>query len=147
MKDGNTRIRNARSAPKASALKSSPLVWWRAVSASGFQPSAIEAMRHAIANIEMLREPRWREAAAGDAVSASNLVLSIDALGPCQSKLDLAMTALVLCAFEGSPTACVVVASVISRLKRLRAKEELAYSWALRASAILASRTTTGATE
>ncbi|MHC2623998.1 acetylornithine/succinyldiaminopimelate/putrescine aminotransferase [Bradyrhizobium huanghuaihaiense] len=57
------------------------------------------------------------------------------------------MTALVICTYGGNPTACVVVASVISRMKRIRAKEDLAYSWALRASAILANRTAIGATD
>ncbi|MGO4510166.1 hypothetical protein AB4Z51_24430 [Bradyrhizobium sp. 2TAF36] len=135
--------RNSRGKTKAGRA-SSPLVWWRSVPAPDFHRSAIDVMRGSIANIEMLHEPRWREAVAGHAASAFNLVLSIDALGPCQSKLDLAMTALVICAFEGSPGACVVVASVISRMKRIRAKEDLAYSWALRASALLANRTAIG---
>lgn len=141
MKAGITRSRKARAKSKADGAKSSPLVWWRSLSAPDFHSSTIDAMRSTIANVEMLHEPRWRAAVAGDATSAFNLALSIDPQGPSQSKLDLAMTALVVCAYEGNPSACVVVASVISRLRRFRAKEDLAYSWALRASAILASRT------
>lgn len=139
MNPGSTPCRNAHSKSKGDGARSSPLVWWRSVPAPDFDSSAIATMRDAIANIEMLHEPRWRKAVAGDATSAFNLVLAIDPLGPCRSKLDLAMSALVICAHEGGPTACVVVGSVISRMKRLRGKEDLAYSWAVRASTMLAS--------
>lgn len=145
----NAGITSGRKAPgksKVSGMESSPLVWWRSLSAPDFCPSAIDAMRAAIANIEMLHEPRWREAVAGDAKSAFNLVLSIDPEGPCQSRFNLAMTALVICAYGGSPAACVVVASAIGRLRRVRGKQDLADSWALRASTILAERPGLGPT-
>ncbi|MDN4987102.1 hypothetical protein QY049_28465 [Bradyrhizobium sp. WYCCWR 13022] len=142
MNAGSTPRRSARgNKPKTGVPKSLPLIWWRSVPASDFHSSAIDVMRGTIANIEMLHEPRWRKAVAGDAASAFNLALSIDPTGLGQSKLNLAMTALVICAHEGNPTACVVVASVINRTKGIRAKEELAYSWALRASAMMADRT------
>lgn len=146
MSANDTPRRNSSGKTRAGKA-SSPLVWWRSVPAPDFHSSAIDVMRGAIANIEMLHEPRWRKAVAGDAANAFNLALSIDPIGPGQSKLNLAMTALVICAHAGNPAACVVVASVIGRTKRIRAKEDLAHSWALRASAILISRTTTGATD
>ncbi|WP_375157798.1 hypothetical protein [Bradyrhizobium sp. RDT46] len=139
MNEGITRRRRAHRKSSVGRAKSS-LAWWRSMAAPDFGPAAIDAMRGTIAKIAMLHERRWRDAVAGDATSAFEIALSMDPAGPCHSRLDLAMTALVICAYEGSPAACVVVASVLSRLPRLRGKEDLADSWALRASAVLAGR-------
>lgn len=147
MNAGSTRCRDARGKSKARGAKTSPLVWWRSVPAMGFDSVAVAAMRGTIANIELLREPLWRDAVAGDATSAFKLALSIASSGPCQAKLDIAMTALVICAYEGSPVACVVAASVISRLKGVRGKDDLAHSWALRASVILEGQAAPRTTE
>ncbi|MHC2623999.1 hypothetical protein ACVIW2_006031 [Bradyrhizobium huanghuaihaiense] len=83
-----TSRRSARGKSKTSVSNSSPLVWWRSVSAPDFHSSAIDVMRRTIANIEMLHEPQWRKAVTGDAASAFNLALSIDPKGPEQAKLN-----------------------------------------------------------
>jgi hypothetical protein len=147
VKQSNKRRRRAPAKVGAARAGSSPLAWWRSVAATDYDESAVAAMRGAIANVHMLNEPRWRDALVGDVSSASKLALSIDPRGPYPLKRDLAMTALVVCAYEGDPTACVVVGSVISRLRRIRPDEDLVHSWALRASSLLAMRNADGATK
>lgn len=101
-----------------------------------------------IRKTEILREPRWRRAVAGDAASAINIVLAIDPHGPDNLRLDLAMTVLVIRACEGNAAACVVVANVIARLPRAGDKQAfLSDAWAIRATDTLSARFRSGAVE
>ena len=112
-----------------------PTRWWRLLPASDFHEDARRAMRSVASQVEFFGEPRWRAAVAGDAASAIGIVLSMNPKGPFRQKFDLAMTALAVCACEGSAAACVVVGNVIINLPRAGDKEfDLADTWALRAS-------------
>ncbi|MFC7702383.1 hypothetical protein ACFQX9_37645 [Bradyrhizobium sp. GCM10028915] len=117
------------------------LGWWRNTRADNFHAPSLDEMKAAVANIAMLAEPRWRDAASGDAAAAIALVL---AMGPENShalKFDICMTALVICACEGDAASCVVIAWVLRRLPKAKTREKrLATSWTVRAMRPLLAR-------
>ncbi|WP_375157799.1 hypothetical protein [Bradyrhizobium sp. RDT46] len=118
-----------------------PLGWWRNTRADNFHTPALKEMKAAVADIAMLAEPRWRDAASGDAAAAIALVL---AMGPENShalKFDICMTALVICACEGDAASCLVVAWVLRRLPKAKTREKrIATSWTVRAMRPLLAR-------
>jgi hypothetical protein len=123
---------------RATAWEHPPTRWWRLLPPSDFHQDAFRAMRSVASQVEFFGEPRWRAAVAGDAASAIGIVLSMNAKGPFRQKFDLAMTALVPCACEGSAAACVVAGNVILNLPRAGDREsDLGDAWARLASVTL----------
>lgn len=110
------------------------LRWWRSTRADNFHAPALNLMRVAVANVAMLGEPRWRDAAAGDPAAAVAIAL---AMGPENSqalKFDMCMTALVVCACAGDAASCLVVAWMLKRMPNSKRREKrLAASWSVRA--------------
>jgi hypothetical protein len=110
------------------------LRWWRSTRAFNFHAPALSQMRAAIANVAMLGEPRWSDAAAGDPAAAVAIAL---AMGPANShalKFDMCMTALVVCACEGDAASCLVIAYMLKRLPKVgRREKRLSTSWTVRA--------------
>jgi hypothetical protein len=112
----------------------SPTEWWRSIAAPNFHLMALGAMKAAIEKVEMLGEPRWRDAVAGDAAAAVGLALLFDPHKVSSGKLDLVMTALVICACEGNATACLVLSRIIRRLPNAGNSEaRVATSWLMQA--------------
>jgi hypothetical protein len=112
---------------------------WRSVAAPNFHRTALGAMKAAIKKVEVLGELRWHDVVAGDAaaVGAANLFDRQKAPG----KLDLVMSALVICACEGSASARVVLSNIIKRLPHSGDSEaRVATSWLVRAFRSLADR-------
>ncbi|MCA1536716.1 hypothetical protein I6F21_29760 [Bradyrhizobium sp. NBAIM03] len=110
------------------------LRWWRSTRADNFHAPALSQMKAAVANVAMLAEPRWREAASGDAAAAIAIVLAMGVQNSHALKFDICMTALVVCACEGDAASCLVVAWVLRRLPKATAREKrLATSWSVRA--------------
>ncbi len=99
----------------------SPTGWWRSVAAANFHSMALGAMKAAVEKVEMLGEPSWRDAVAGDAAAAVGMAILFDRQKATPGKLDLVMTALVICACEGNTTACVVLSKIIRRFPEFRA--------------------------
>lgn len=103
-------------------------------------------MRIAASKVEIFGEARWRSAIEGDAACAIAIVLSMKPEDSSLHKFDLAMTALVIRACDGSAAACLVLAHVIRRLPGAGRREaRLATSWLVRASRPLLDRGLTGA--
>jgi hypothetical protein len=102
---------------------------------------ALGAMKAAVEKVEMLGEPRWRDAVTGDAAAAVGMAILFDRQKATPGKLDLAMTALVICACEGNATACVVLSNIIRRLPNSGGREaRVATSWLIRAFRPFADR-------
>lgn len=119
----------------------SPTKWWRGIAAPNFHVMALGAMQAAIEKVEMLGEPRWRDAVAGDAAAAVGMALLFDHQKASPGKLDLVMTALVINACDGNATACVVLSNVIRRLPGAGKREaRIATSWLMRAFRPVADR-------
>ncbi|MEH2539235.1 MULTISPECIES: hypothetical protein [unclassified Bradyrhizobium] len=116
------------------AMRRPPTAWWRSIGSKGFHKMALWEMRRSIEKVELLGEPRWRDAVAGDAAAAIGIVLSMRPEDSSRQKFDLAMTALVVCACGGSAAACIVLANVIRRLPSAgNAEARIATSWRVRA--------------
>lgn len=119
----------------------SPTGWWRSIAAPNFHSMALGAMKAAVEKVEMLGEPSWRDAVAGDAAAAVGMAILFDRQKATPGKLDLAMTALVICACEGNATACVVLSNIIRRLPNAGNHEaRVATSWLMQAFRPLADR-------
>jgi hypothetical protein len=122
----------ANNVPVASGC--SPTRWWRSIAAPNFHLMALGAMKAAVEKVEMLGEPSWRGAVAGDAAAGVGMALLFDRQKATPGKLDLAMTTLVICACEGNATACVVLSNIIRRLPNSGEREaRVATSWLMRA--------------
>lgn len=112
----------------------SPTGWWRSIAAPNFHSMALGAMKAAIENVEMLGEPSWRDAVAGDAAATVGMAILFDRQKAAQGKLDLAMTALAICACEGDAASCLVIAYMLKRLPKAgRREKRLSSSWTVRA--------------
>jgi hypothetical protein len=123
----------------------SPTRWWRGIAAPNFHVMALGAMQAAIEKVEMLGEPRWRDAVAGDAAAAVGMALLFNRQKASPGKLDLAMTALVINACDGNATACVVLSNIIRRLPGAGEREaRIATSWLMRAFRPVADRIPSG---
>jgi hypothetical protein len=119
----------------------SPTRWWRSIAAPNFHLMALGAMQAAIEKVEMLSEPRWSRAVAGDAASAVGMALAFDRMQASSGKFDLVMTALVICASEGDATACVVLSNIIRRLPNAGKREaRVATSWLMQVFRPIAER-------
>jgi hypothetical protein len=102
---------------------------------------ALGVMQAAVEKVEMLGEPHWRDAIAGDAAAAVHMALHFDRQKASPGKFDLIMTALVIRASEGNATACVVLSKIIRRLPNAGEREaRVATSWLMRAFRPLADR-------
>ncbi len=119
----------------------SPVTWWRSIAAPNFHVMVLGAMQAAVERVEMLDEPLWREAVAGDATAAAAMALLIDFRTVWPGKLDLVMTALVINACDGDAAACVVLSNVIRRVPGAGKREaRIATSWLMRAFRPFADR-------
>lgn len=119
----------------------SPTGWWRSIAAPNYHSMALGAMKAAVQKVEMLGEPSWRDAVAGDAAAAVGMAIIFDRQKATPGKLDLVMTALVICACEGNATACVVLSNIIRRLPNAGNHEaSVATSWLMQAFRPLADR-------
>lgn len=117
------------------------LRWWRNTRAENFHAPALGQMKAAVANIAMLAEPRWRDAASGDAAAAVAIVLAMGVQNSHALKFDISMTALAICACEGDAASCLVIAWVLRRLPKAKTREKrLATSWTVRAMRPLLAR-------
>jgi hypothetical protein len=110
------------------------LRWWRSTRADNFHALAVSRMRSAVIDVAMLGEPRWRDAATGDADAAIAIVLAMGVENSHSLKFDICMTALVLAASEGDVASCLVVAHVLRHLPNGgRREKRLATSWLVHA--------------
>jgi hypothetical protein len=102
---------------------------------------ALGAMQAAIEKVEMLGEPRWRDAVTGDAAAAVGMALLFNRQRTSAGRLNLVMTALLINACNGNATACVVLSNVIRRLPGAGKREaRIATSWLMRAFRPVADR-------
>jgi hypothetical protein len=108
------------------------LAWWCTVPADRFKPTEAKVLREAIANVAILGETTFRDAADGDTTAAIGLALR---LGPHASPMicDLVMTALAACAAEDSGAASLAMSrAVYDRPGAGEVESRIATSWLIR---------------
>jgi hypothetical protein len=107
-----------------------PVRWWRFHLAQDFTKAAVRDTRASLAKLEILREPRWADAAAGYPAAAVGIGFRF---GPhCDGRLefDLAMTALALCGLDGDAAACLTMSYFLPRVPGADGAEtRVARSW------------------
>lgn len=86
----------------------SPLQWWRQTEPKMHDATANAALRAILSDVAMLGEPGWHAAARGDAAKAVRIALRTACRRPAPLAVDLAGTALLLCA-EGNAAALVAL--------------------------------------
>jgi hypothetical protein len=124
----------ARSAPAvhpdaATAIDLSavpPLHWWRKLSAEVFTGAHVRIIRKAISGFAILNEPRWSEAAKGNPAIAIGIALRTARLsGTAALSIDLVMSAVLLAALLGDPTAALTLATMIKRMGAIAERKPL----------------------
>ncbi len=112
-------------------IGSSPLGWWRTLPADRFRAADHLAISSALAEIAVVLEgSRPEPALSGDPKAAIALVLSILPISEVTLMAEIAMTAVLRCAFEGDLGAALVLAHVLDRADRDRPwSGELSASW------------------
>lgn len=110
------------------------VTWWRLKPAPAFDATALTMMQDSLSKIDMLGEPRWKHAAAGDASASIGIALSMRPANSHHLRHDLAMTALAVVAARQDSTACLTISYLLRRLPDAgKAEARLAASWLMRA--------------
>lgn len=107
---------------------------WRTIPPDGFDRDRVADLAAALAGVGMLREPRWRMALDGDGAVAA--ALGVDAMrAGGRLRTDLVFSLLVVRAWEGDPTAGLVIAHALARMGERRRgagdASALAAAWVL----------------
>lgn len=92
------------------------LALWRTLPPDAFTHVVVTELDLLLAPTALLHAPRWQAARRGDAAAAISLALAALPLTPITARTDLVMTALCLCALNGSAAATLVLAHVLRRL-------------------------------
>jgi hypothetical protein len=90
-----------------------PTRWWRYHLAQDYDAHTVRRLRGCLAKFEIKREPRWFDAATGDAAAAIGMAFKYRPIDRHRVEFDLAMTALTVCAVRGSTAARIVMAKML----------------------------------
>jgi len=93
--------------------KAFPWDWWRTAPPGRLDATHRYALRRSLSQIAVLGEPGWQRAVAGDAAEAIGIALPIIHSGECGSRLDIVMSAVLLCALNGNPAAALLLAHAL----------------------------------
>lgn len=102
-----------------------PLTWWRTIPFADLDSRSADALADALRNIEILGDGRWRRASSGDTAAAVGCAMRLWSAGVLGPSLDLAMTAVLMCALRGDRAARVVLIHA-SRTRAIIDKEDRA---------------------
>jgi hypothetical protein len=122
-----------------------PTLWWRYHLAQDYDKPALRRMRACLAKFDIAGEPRWFDAATGDAAAAIGIAFKYRQRDCACEEFDLAMTALTICALKGSAGARVVMSRMLRCLDDgAAAKNRVANSWLMLAFATKYTRSKSG---
>jgi hypothetical protein len=125
-----------RTTATSRAERRHPLHWWRYHLAQDYDKPALRHMRACLAKFDIPGEPRWFDAASGDAAAAIGIAFKYRQRDCASEEFDLAMTALTICALKGSAGARVVMSRMLRCLHDgAAAKNRVANSWLMLAFA------------
>jgi hypothetical protein len=115
--------------------------WWRLTSATTFDQIALREMRSSLSKIDMLGEPRWKDAATGDAAASIHIALCMRPEDSAEARYDLALTALAVCAADGNAAACLVMSHILRKIPGAgKSEARIATSWLVHAFSEVLSR-------
>lgn len=109
-----------------------PWSLWRTLRAEQFNAQDLQTIRRLLTKTVLLGQPKWEEAARGDAPAAVAVAVSFFPMDEVTVPADLAMTALIRCAIEGDPAAAIVISNVLRNLPGCFAfHRQIATSWSV----------------
>lgn len=98
------------------AVRRHPVRYWRHHLAHDYDLPTIRRMRRYLAKIDLPAEKGWRDAATGNAAAAIAIAFGMREAQTDRLAFDAAMTALAICAFDGSDAARTVMAKSLRLL-------------------------------
>jgi hypothetical protein len=99
-----------------SAQDITPLAWWRTLPYDLLRDAEKLLLRATLGRIEVLHGANaFRGALQGDAAAAIAVAFALTPVEHLTLEVDIAMTALLLCAAEGNSAAALVLANIVSR--------------------------------
>ena len=109
--------RRRRTAVRAVDLSAvPPLHWWRHLRADAYTAAHLEILHKSISGIIIMNEPRWPDAVRGAPAAAIGVALRTAKRHSTPSPaVDLVMSAVLLTALAGDPTARLVLTTMINR--------------------------------
>ncbi|EFI51355.1 hypothetical protein [Afipia sp. 1NLS2] len=93
--------------------KTFPWDWWRTTPPNRLDATHRYALRRSLSQIAVLGEPGWQQAVAGDAAEAIGIALPLIHSGESGLRLDVVMSAVLLCALNGNPAAVLMLAHAL----------------------------------
>jgi hypothetical protein len=92
-----------------------PLEWWRTMPADHLGGAQRLHLRTTMEKICVLKDHRWLSALRGDAAASIAIAIGAMPIEQVTLEVDLAMSALALCALEGSAGATLVLSHIMKR--------------------------------
>lgn len=92
-----------------------PLEWWRTMPADHLGDAQRLHLRSTMKKICVMKDHQWFSALRGDAAASIAIAIGAMPIDQVTVEVDLAMSALALCALEGSAGAALVLAHVLRR--------------------------------
>jgi hypothetical protein len=92
-----------------------PLEWWRTMPANHLGDVQRLHLSATLEKIWVMKDRQWLSALRGDAAASIAIAIGAMPIDQVTVEVDLAMSALALCALEGSAGAAVVLAHVVKR--------------------------------
>jgi hypothetical protein len=93
-----------------------PIVLWRTLRADQFAERDVQSIDAALHKVELLRQPFWRDAVAGDAAAAIRVAVSFLPIDEITLQIDVAMTALLRLAILNDAAAAAAISVVLRNL-------------------------------
>lgn len=92
-----------------------PLEWWRTIPADQLGDAQVLHLRFTMAKIGVMKDRQWLLALRGDAAASIAIAIETIPIDRVTLEVDLAMSALALCALDGSAGAALVLAHILGR--------------------------------
>jgi hypothetical protein len=92
-----------------------PLEWWRTMPADHLGDGQRLQLRATLEKICVMKDHQWLSALRGDAPASIAIAIGAMPIDQATLEVDLAMSALALCALEGSAGAALVLAHILRR--------------------------------
>lgn len=133
MNDASDPTANPPASMPASPLSEEPLTWWRTLPPEALDLTAQRHLRATLLAASALQLPGWEAAIQADPAAAICIALTILAEGVARpGSLDVALSAVLLCAALGDPACRDLLVHALGRRARRRADLDalrLAHSW------------------
>jgi hypothetical protein len=92
-----------------------PLAWWRTMPADHLGTVELIQLRATMDKISVMKDRQWLAALRGDAPASIAIAIGVMPIDQVTLEVDLSMSALALCALDGSAGAALVLSHILRR--------------------------------